>query len=288
LSLEQPWPELSRGVLPLAGGRDPEQAIARLHEIITVASTVIEEMRRQRLEARAPDAAKLERIRASIEGALLTEVPKAPFFRCVEAGRAVREEAAEWREMTFAGIGKAQLIEPPMEPPGSGFEDMIISQSREMAGNLAWYAFCRCPRRQVRVSARAEDEVFWREIAPLVAQVGPTPILVVSRNAEARALRRFLYAPIADRPKLTIKQRPLHDVFGAEFLAGEAWLFSGEFLQAVRYAETDSSGHYAELTFELGEEMKGALRVRVRQELEWSNTPIFELKAPDPLESIVD
>ena len=58
-----------------------------------------------------------------------------------------------------------------------------------------------------------------------------------------------------------------------------------EALRAVRYAETDPAGRYAELTFELRAEMKGTLRVRVRQELEWSDGPIFELKAPDPGES---
>jgi hypothetical protein len=297
-ALEQAWPELVQGISPLADDRDHERARERLREIVSDATAAIEAERRQRLEARAPDPAKLERIRVAIEMALLTEAPEVPFFRGVEVGRAAGDQAAEWRDMTFTGIGKAQLLEPPMEPPGSRFEDMLVSGSREMAGNVAWQAFRRRPRNEVKVSARAEDEPFWREVAPLVAQVGPDPVLVVSRNAEGRALRRFLYAPATDRPKLTIEQRPRSerrasyiatingvDVFGAEFSAGEAWLFSAESLRAVRYAETDPAGRYAELTFELGEELKGTLRVRVRQELEWSDSPIFELKAPNPGDS---
>lgn len=298
-TLEQPWPDLRPGVSPLADGRDLERARVRVREVIATATAAIEAERRQRLEARAPDPAKLERIRAAIETALLTEAPEAPFFRGVEVGRALRNDAAEWRDMTFSGIQKAQLLEPPMDPPGSGFEERLVSGSREMAGNLAWHAFCHRSRTEAKVSARAEDEVFWREVAPLVAQVGPDPVLVVSRNAEGRALRRFLYAPAADRPRLTIEQRSRDergasyiatiegvDVFGAEFPAGKAWLFSARSLRAVRYAETDPAGRYAELTFELGEEMKGTLRVRLRQLLEWSDGPIFELKAPDPEDAI--
>lgn len=298
-TLEQPWPELGRAVSALADGRDLVRARARVREVIAAATAAIEAERQQRLGARAPDPAKLERIRAAIETALLTEAPEAPFFRGVKVGRAGADAAAEWRDMTFTGIGKAQLLEPPMDPPGSGFEEMFVSGSREMAGNLAWHDFRRRPRNEAKVSARAEEEVFWQEVAPLVAQVGPDPVLVVSRNAEGRALRRFLYAPASDRPKLTIEQRPRGerqasyiatiegvDVFGAEFPAGKAWLFSAASLLAVRYAETDPAGRYAELTFELGEEMKGTLRVRVRQSLEWSDGPVFELKALDPGDAI--
>src|SRR5690606_31755716 len=133
-----------------------ERARERLREIITAAAAAIEAERRQRLEARAPDPAKLERIRAAIETALLTEAPEVPFFRGVEVGRAAGDQAAEWRDMTFTGIGKAQLLEPPMDPPGSGFEDMLVSGSREMAGNTAWHAFCRRPRNEVKISASVE------------------------------------------------------------------------------------------------------------------------------------
>ncbi|WP_407530448.1 hypothetical protein [Methylobacterium oryzisoli] len=55
-------------------------------------------------------------------------------------------------------------------------------------------------------------------------------------------------------------------------------------MRAVRYAETDPADRYAELTLELGDEMKGT--VRVRQALYWSDSPIVELKALDPGERI--
>ena len=72
------------------------------------------------------------------------------------------------------------------------------------------------------------------------------------------------------------------DVFGAQFTPGVAWLFSGRALRGVRYAELDEPGRHVEVAFELGEETKGTLRVRVRQHLEWAEMPVFELLAPDP------
>ncbi|MFK3889214.1 hypothetical protein [Sphingomonas sp. NPDC079357] len=294
-TLEQPFPALDRGMQLLSPNRDPQRSKARLREIVSEIANAIEEKRRHRLQARPADPANLERLRLAIEEALLTSEVEAPFFRGVEVGRAAESDIAEWRDMTFSGIGKAQLTEPPMESPSSSFEEMLVSGSREMAGRHAWAAFCQRPRIEATVAGRAEEEAFWRDLRPLIQQVGPEPVLVVSRNAEGRALRRFLYAPAADRPGLAIEQRPRAgrgasyiatvegvDVFGADFRPGEAWLFSAMSLREVRYAETTAPDRHAELTFELGEEMKGTLRVRVHQALKWTDTPTFELKAPDP------
>lgn len=296
-TLEQPFSSVDHGVQLLGQGRDAEHAKARLLHIIAEASNAIKEKRQQRLQVRPADPAKLERLRSAIEKSLLTAEVEAPFFRGANVCRATGDAGAEWLDMNFSGIEKAQLTEPPMDVPNLDFEAMLVSGARRMAGQHAWTAFCRRPRIERKVAARAEDEAFWRDLAPLIPQVGPDPVLIVSRNAEGQELRRLLYAPAADRPKLAIEQRPRDgkgasyiatfegvDVFGAELPPGEAWLFSATVLREVRYAETEAAGRYAELTFELGEEMKGTLRVRMRQTLEWSDTPIFELKAPDPSE----
>ena len=294
-TLEQPFPLLDRGVQLLKSGRDAGKAKARLREIIAEASNAIQEKRRQRLQVRPADPAKLERLRSAIEKALLTAEVEVPFFRGVNVGQAAGDAGAEWRDVIFSGIGKAQLTEPPMESSSSNFEEMLVSEARDMAGRNAWNAFCRRPRIERKVSARVEDKAFWRDLVSLIPHVGPEPILVVSLHAEGRALRRFLYAPAVDRPRLTIEQRPRDgrgaayiatvegvDVFDADFQPGQAWLFSATSLREVRYAETETVGRYAELTFEPGEEMKGVLCLRVRQVLKWSDSPIFELSALDP------
>jgi len=270
-------------------------SVKQLNEVIKAAIDAIEDERRGRLAARAPDPGKLERIRASIEHALLTGSPQVPFFADVQVGREAAGDPAEWQDIVFNNITKASLLEPPMENSASNFEEFLTTVSQERAGTYAWHAFTKRPRTKVDIGARAEEELFWRELVPLVPQVGPDPVLVVSRNAEGRALRRFLYSPAADLPNLRIEQRPRDqrqasyiatvegvDVFGADLEPRVAWLFSARKLNAVRYGETDTPGCFVELAFEQGEDMRGAVRVRIRQALDWSDDPVFELHAPDP------
>jgi hypothetical protein len=135
----------------------------------------------------------------------------------------------------------------------------------------------------------------------LISRVGPDPVLVISGAAEARVLRRFIYAAPADHPNLSIERRSRVgrrgqyivtvegvDVFASVLPPGNAWLFSAKALRSVRYAEVDQPSHYVHISFELGDDIKGTLRVRVRQLLEWSNAPTFELHMPDPSDDGVD
>jgi hypothetical protein len=72
------------------------------------------------------------------------------------------------------------------------------------------------------------------------------------------------------------------DVFGAAwFMPGVAWLFSAQTLRSVRYAENEQTERYVDVSFEPVGEVKGTLRARVRQVLEWANTPIFEIRSSD-------
>lgn len=270
-------------------------SVKQLNEAIKAVIDAIEDERRGRLAVRAPDPGKLERIRASIEYALLSGSPQVPFFAGVQVSRAATGDAAEWQDIVFKNISKASLLDPPMETPASNFEEFLATESQMRAEQYAWRAFTRRPRTRVDIGARAEEELFWRELAPLVPQVGPDPVLVVSLNAEGRALRSFIYSPASDRPSLKIEQRPHDqqrtsyiatvegvDVFGANLEPGTAWLFSASALKAIKYGETGSPGCFVELDFEQGEDMRGAVRIRIRQALDWSDDPVFELHAPDP------
>jgi hypothetical protein len=294
-TLEQPWPQVARGVALLAPDRDADRLAWRLRDIVASAKATIEAERLQRLKARPVDPVKLERIRSLIETALLNEPVQAPFFEDVKVGRAALGQETESRDMLFQGIAKAELTDPPMATPVSKRDEFLVSGAQEMAGSHAWNAFCQRPRTERQVGAPADDESFWQEIAPLVSRVGANPVLVVSKAAEARVLKRLIYAAPADRPNLTIERRRQVgkrgtyvatiegvDVFALDLPPGNAWLFSGKALQSVLYAEIDQPSHYVAISFELGDDMKGTLRVRVRQLLEWSNAPSFALHMPDP------
>jgi hypothetical protein len=273
----------------------------QLRRIVDAAKAEIEEQRLERLKARPIDPAKLERIRTAIETALLNEPSEVPFFREVQVGRASPGEEADWRDVAFNGIPKAQLTEPPMEAISTHFDELFVSGSRELAGRYAWEAFSRRARVQVKTDASLDDESFWRWITPLVGQVGSDPILVLSQTVEGRAMRRIMRAVPADRPPLKMERLPRADgggsyigtvdgvdVFAAAFSPGVAWLFSAKALRSIRYAAIERPACYVSVGFELGEQMKGTLRVRVRQHFDWSDTPIFEIKFQKPVENKSD
>lgn len=296
-ALEPPGPQLLSGIQLIAPDRDANHVRGQLRNIVRAAVADIQMQRQERLAARPVDVAKIERLRAAIETALLNEPPEVPFFKGVEV-EATAQDAGEWREKSFAGIPKAQLVEPVMETPVSNFQEWLVSGSEAAAGDFAWHAFCGRMRTARNIGARIEDEDFWMEIAPLVADVGPDPVLVVSNTAEARTLRRLLFARAVERPPLAIERHDIGsrrgeyiatiegvDVFGAAFPPGTAWLFSGRALRSLRYAKVDQSGHRVSVAFDPGEDLKGRLRVRMRQVLEWNEEPILELNAGHKVET---
>lgn len=293
-TLVQSQPEILRGVALLMPDRDPEIAIVKLSEIVSSTETTIEAQRLQRLKARPIDAARLESIRSAIEAALLHESAEVPFFDGVQVGHGfdMESELIDWN---FRGIAKAQFTDPPMESPRSGIEQELVSRSRRVSYEFVWRAFCQRPRATHTVSTRADGESFWRDIAPLIPQAGPDPVLLVSRRSEGRAIRRLLRAWTGSQPKLAINIRRRDgkgmayiatvegvDVFGADFTPGIAWLFSATALRGISYSQLDESGRYVDIAFEVDEDMNGTMRVRFRQHVTWSDAPIFELRAPDP------
>ena len=141
--LEQSPPQLARGVSLLAPNRDAEKAAAHLREIVSSAEAAIEAKRLERLRARPINSAKLERLRASVETALLTGSMEVPFFRGVRIERGPRHIVAKSREAFRERIEKAQLVEPPMASPISNLEESIVLRSQREAGGSVWAAFVR-------------------------------------------------------------------------------------------------------------------------------------------------
>lgn len=296
--LEEPSPQLQAGISLLVPDVDTREVADRLYEVVGAAEVAIEAKRHERLKDRPVDPAKLERIRSAVEVALLKEPTKAPFFRDVQIEQAAPSAPAELHEVVFSNIDKAQMVEPIMDSPILNFEDSLVSGAKERAGRYVWEAFTRRPRVQKGVSAKVEEAAYWKEVAGLIEEVGPEPVLVVSRTAEGRTLRRLSYAGAMDLPDIQIERRQRDevsesyivtvegvDVFGADFPAGVGLLFSGQALQRIRYAELDIPGRYVNIDFDLSEEEKVALRLGFRQQVVWNDTPIFEIKGPDPDES---
>ncbi|SNT76808.1 hypothetical protein [Paracoccus seriniphilus] len=292
--LEEPSPDLEGGVSVLKPELATRKAIDRLRTIVEDAIISIETKRRERLQERPVDPAKLERIRSAVEAALLNEAAEVPFFRDVRIEQAPHNADADPSEITFLKIDKAQMVDPIMESSISNFDDWFIRETQQKAGRDAWDAFKRRPRMQTVVSASVEEDAFWKQIAGHIEQVGPDPILVISQSAEGHALRSQLDQGADNFPDLRIERRPRDDaggsyivtvegvdVFGADFPAGVGWLFSGQMLQQIRYAELGTSGRYVDIAFELKDEEKVDLRFGFRHQFVWNDRPIFEIKGQD-------
>jgi hypothetical protein len=287
--LEAKWPQIEHGVHLLAPGRDVGELRRRLVDIVRSAESVIESQRLERLKARSIDPTKIEAIRVAVESALLHETFAAPFLRGAEVVRASGEEG-KLQEVPFIEVLKAQLTDPPMDHVDAGFEAYFASRTQRWAARMAWSDFTERARKTLSVSAAVDEPAFWREIASLARQVGPEPVLLVSLAAEARALRRVLYRRPEDRADFEIEHISRADrvgpyiatvqgidVYGADLPAGTAWLFSARTLLKVGYADVEP-GMPVTVAFETSDDLKGTLRVRLRQRLEWAETPTFELR----------
>jgi hypothetical protein len=295
-SLEEPSQQLRRGVGLLKSDADAEAALNALRSIVRTTIATIETERLERLKQRPIDTTKLERLRTAMEAAVLSPEAKVPFFRGFAIETVAAQGASEPYSAIINGIAKAMLVEPPMEAGNSDSQAASFADAvQRMAGSRVWGLFCGRPREKVGIAARVEQEEFWREAKELAARVGPEPVLVVSREAEGRALRRFLYPVQGDKAALVIERKPRAevgglyistvegvDVYGADWEAGTAWLFSARALRSVRYFALDAAKHHVTLKFEPIDDRTGRLRAQFQQEPTWDDSRILEIQLEDP------
>src|SRR5438552_4104524 len=88
-----------------------------------------------------------------------------------------------------------------------GSQGTTPSRSRIRQAVASGLCFTRLRREQVAVATRIEDPAFWQQITGLAAGVGAEPMLIVSRQAEGRALRQFVYQLREPPGGLTIERR---------------------------------------------------------------------------------
>jgi hypothetical protein len=281
--LAQPTPQLELGVRLLNSDREPANRISRMLAIVKTATATIEFERLKRLTDSPIDASKLEKLRSAFEAAILHA--KVPFFRDYKIVTTTFQPELESHSILINGLKKAALVDPPMELDAL---DMIESYSDEigrMAGLRVWRLFCGLPRSRVEYE---NDNDFIAKVKSLANEVGPSPLLVVSRQNERRIRDRYPREAGALGANVEIKDvRAVGgsyvvtiegiDIFGADFNAGSAWLFSAHALQRVRYASAERRAEYLSLAYEPVDTLNGSLRATFKQRAEWTNTKIIEL-----------
>lgn len=292
--LQHPSLELSRGISLLASERRPEAAIEQVRGILSATKSIIDDIRLERIRTRPIDPKKVERIRSAVQFALFNEPFEAPFFRNVKTLPAAKNDATISREVSFTGLSKAQWVEPQMESQPPDF-DHIVESFRDRAGARAWHSFTQRERVSFAAHAGPETVQFWSDIASLISQIGPYPILVLSQKGEAHAIRTIMRAPANQRPPLKIEHRSIDtsgatyigtlegvDLFAADFSPGVAWLFSAGALAKVRLGEVDHSNNYVAVNFDAVGPTSGTLRIQIREHFEWTEEPIFEIRFLSP------
>jgi hypothetical protein len=296
--IETPPPVLHRGLALLKPDAVFATAGEQLKSIVTAMVAAIEDERTARLRARPISDRALNELQEAVENSLLTSLGGVFFFRGFSILKIPQNAEAQLFTSRFNGLSKAQFLEPPMEWETVGFTKHYAEQVSHQAGRRVWNLFTQRHREQVSVAARIEDGTFWQQVTALAAGVGAEPMLIVSRQAEGRALRQFVYQLREPPGGLTIEQKNRQDmgnayiatiegvdVFGADFTAGSAWLFSPYILQSVEYAQLDADGHIATVVFQPGEDLKGALVAEFKQRAVWADWPIYDICCEDPADA---
>jgi hypothetical protein len=279
----------------LASTQDPKLVGKRLGEILESARSTIENVRSDLLKSLPISKEAVDELRDAAKASLLEGFAQLNFFHGVKIVQQHFVSADPVASSAMGGISKAQMVRPPMQTPPVNFVEFLASGFRDSAELRVWDNFVDRPRVRVELDLSVETEAFWEAINPYVDQTGARPVLMISRTAEARALRRFVWGRRAKPSALKITQKELVDglasyiatiegvdIFGMNMPAGTAWLFSGELLREVGYFGVDDPSHVVDLEYIATDEFNGSLRIWYRQTTTWGATPIFELVTPDP------
>ncbi|MGE0054000.1 MAG: hypothetical protein AB7S74_07310 [Hyphomicrobium sp.] len=286
---------LQRGLTLLKPDADFSSAAMRLKSILTAMVATIEGERAARLRALPISEHLIGELRDAVENSILTPPGEATFFRGFSIAKAPQNPAPELITLRFNGLSKAQFVDPPMEPESSGLTKHYAKLVTDSAYQHIWNLFTLQPREPVSVASRIEELEFWQQVKDLACGVGAEPALMVSRQAEGRALKQFVYEIREPPGGLTIERKNQKDlansyiatvegidVFGADFSAGSAWLFSPYILQTVEYARPEADEHIVAIRFEPGEDLIGPLVAEFRQRAVWADWPIYDIHCEDP------
>lgn len=282
-------PRLERGIHLLTPDADFAAAVIRLQEIITRVKEIISLRRLERLKARAPDPEKLEALRDKLEYQMGGVEGQLPIFRGFHVGRA-EGQPHQINPWTITGINKGELVSPPLSQD-TGLFDAIVDRFIQWRGKLVWHRFLQIKRKQVGVAASRYPLGFWKKVLELSAVVGPDPVLLVPFTPIGRDISNWQYSPTPEGLNIEFRQnQPTGAGFGyrstidginvytINLPSDQAWLFSGRMLRSIRYARLQG-GNLVDLLFnEADDPHKSSFTVHFAQEVEWNDTPIFELQ----------
>jgi hypothetical protein len=255
----------------------------------------IEAERTSRLREKPIDSEAIRNLRDAAERAMMNSPGGVPFFRGFSIEKTPKRDDGEVFTFRLNGLTKAQFVDPPMESEAVGFTEYYAQLVTQQAGRRAWGLFTRRVREAVTVPSRIEEPAFWERLKFLAVDVGAEPLLIVSRRAEGRVLRKLSHQRREPRVPLRIERKARDeagnfyvatiegiDVYGADFEPGKAWLFSPYLLEALHYAKMDEDHHIVCVSYQPGEDLKGPLVAEFKQDAVWADWPVYEIDCQDP------
>lgn len=293
--LETPSPTLERGCSLLNPAAEYSAASEQLRSIVCTMTEAIEKERTARLRDKTIDLKAIATLRDSLEQAMLAPHGGIFFFRGFSISKAPKETPAELFTSRYPDLSKSQFVDPPMESEMIGFAKHYSDQVKNQAGRRVWQLFSQLHRQSAAITFPIEHPTFWQQAKGLASDIGPEPMLLVSRQAEGRALRQFVYSLREPPTGLTIERKSRQDigqsyiatvegidVYGVDSTPGSAWLFSPYILKTVEYAILDADEHIVTVEFVPGDDLKGPLVAEFKQRATWFDWLVYDIKCEDP------
>ena len=184
-------------------------------------------------------------------------------------------------------------------------EDLASNEIEVFSARVAQWADDRTfgvlndmEQKAASITADPLDPAFWISLRPLVAEVGPTPRLMLPNRFHHALIDVIMdhgTSPLAELSLVNgnpsrngyLCQIDGVDVYIEPIDPQRALLFSGERLRRLRYGMFEEGG-YVRVAFQPNaddDDVHGFLEFQFRQEMTWNETPIFEIalpRAPEP------
>jgi hypothetical protein len=283
-----------RGVRVFAVDADIAAIRSRLQAILSMAMTIIQQHRTQRLRARPIDPAKLNALVVQLTDALSPEL--ACFSEYSTHNKLIHGNIVTvWQ---FGIIDKAMLVDPVMSD--QNLDEVIRITSNAFRQHLAehvWYEFWQQARDAIEIDASNYPHGYWTTVLAQAEKMGPHTALLVPYRRIGDSIARWQYDQ-AQRPDYLEIQRLDRkpsgggtsyvatvngfDVFTAQIDENHSYLFSQHKLKSIIYRQV-APDKFVTVDFEEGDDpSRGRVAIRFSQEVRWrAARPIqFVLTAP--------
>lgn len=297
-SLEEGQHEVALRLNPLM-----DQGAERLlHRLRANVYAITQEVRTERIRSGRVDPDRLRAVADHMERQLLERDGMIGVFQ--DIAFSTQEGIPVDKEFSLTGVEAAQFLIPPLADQSDRYLELVAEKLSDALGLHVWPEdFFTRPTREAEVRFAPDDPTFWRELAEMAAQVGPSPAFMMPSNLAQLLTRKFVWGRrdqadhglnvIRNRERAGSRNMYVVTIEGIDIYRvntdtpATGTLFSALSLEAVTYAVAGEGGRAIDLTFtqDVDDPWRGALTARFGRQITWTDAPIisvtFSLPADD-------